>query len=211
MITGIDVSANQGRIDWKKVPGNIGYVILRSTTKNHKPDVRFNENVAALNKNSIPYDVYKYVYAKTFDEINVEIFHVIDAILKAGAYGHVKRIWLDVEDCTLPKDTDKLSDLIRVGCMAIENNTFSAGVYTNYRWMKSGRFTVPKNVPVWVARYPLSLKEFTPADKPPNLSHVNDVDWTGWQYTSSGRVPGILGPVDMNIFEEDVLEPHYCK
>ena len=211
MITGIDVSANQGRIDWKKVPGNIGYVILRSTTKNHKPDVRFNENAAALNKNSIPYDVYKYVYAKTFDEINVEIFHVIGAILKAGAYGHVKRIWLDVEDCTLPKGTNELSDLIRVGCMAIENNGFSAGVYANYNWMKNGRLTVPKKVPVWVAKYPLSLKEFTSADKPPSFSHVNDVDWTGWQYTSSGRVPGILGDVDMNIFEEDVLEPHYCK
>ena len=209
MIRAIDVSANQGRIDWKKVPSSIDYVILRCTTKNHKPDVRFAENVAALNERGTPYDVYKYVYAKTVDEINVEIFHVIDAILKNGAYGHVKRIWLDIEDCTLPDDHDELSYLVRVGCMAIENNTFSAGVYANYKWMKNGRFTVPKNVPVWVARYPLSLTEFTPTDKPPSFSCVNGVDWAGWQYTASGRVPGILGAVDLNVFEEDILEPHW--
>lgn len=209
MIRAIDVSANQGRIDWERVPPSIDYVILRATTKNHKADVRFAENVAALNKKGVPYDVYKYVYAKTVEEINEEIFHVIKAIQENGAFGRVKRIWMDIEDCVLPADSDALSELVDVGRMAIENNGFYAGVYTNYLWLKNDRFSVPEGVPAWVARYPYSLTEFTATNNPPSFSYVNDVDWSGWQYTSSGNVPGIMGAVDMNIFEEDILMPHW--
>lgn len=209
MIRAIDVSANQGRIDWERVPSSIDYVILRATTKNHKADLRFVENVAALNKKGVPYDAYKYVYAKTVEEINEEIFHVIKAIQENGAFGHVKRIWLDVEDCGLTAEADELSKLVDVGRMAIENNGFYAGVYTNYMWLKNGRFNAPEGVPVWVARYPSGWMEFKPTDSPPEFSYVGGVDWTGWQYTSRGNVPGIVGAVDLNIFEEDILMPHW--
>lgn len=209
MIRAIDVSANQGRIDWERVPTSIDYVILRATTKNHMADIRFAENVAWLNKKGVPYDVYKYVYAKTVGEINEEIFHVIKTIQESGAFGYVKRIWMDIEDHTLTTNVDALSKLVDVGRMAIEKNGFYAGVYTNYMWLKKGRFSVPEGVPVWVARYPFSLKEFKVTDNPPEFRHVNEVDWTGWQYTSSGNVPGIVGAVDLNIFEEDILMPHW--
>ena len=99
MIKALDVSSNQGRIDWKKARNGIDYVILRSVLRSGKTDAYFAENVKALNDIQMPYDAYKYVYAQSIEEINQEVFDTIKCIQDNGA--KCKRIWLDIEDDSL--------------------------------------------------------------------------------------------------------------
>ena len=65
-IKGIDVSAWQGKIDWKKVADyGMGFAILRITEAGNIVDKYFEANLTGCNKHKIPVGVYKYSYAKS--------------------------------------------------------------------------------------------------------------------------------------------------
>ena len=59
----------------------------------------------------------------------------------------------------------------------------------------------------WIARYPSTSRkdvdDVPPVDKQPLVSHIIE----GWQWASTGRVPGISGNVDFNQWYGDILEP----
>jgi len=68
-IKGIDVSAWQGKIDWKKVADyGMGFAILRITETGNIVDKYFEANLTGCNKHKIPVGVYKYSYAMTIAE-----------------------------------------------------------------------------------------------------------------------------------------------
>ena len=72
-IKGIDVSAWQGKIDWKKVADyGMGFAILRITEAGNIVDKYFEANLTGCNKHKIPVGVYKYSYAMTIAEIQSE-------------------------------------------------------------------------------------------------------------------------------------------
>lgn len=62
-IKGIDVSANQGNINWKTVANyGMGFAILRITEKGNVIDPTFERNYKGCIDNKIPVGVYKYSY-----------------------------------------------------------------------------------------------------------------------------------------------------
>lgn len=206
MIKALDVSSNQGKIDWKYAKAGVDYVILRSVLKSGKTDARFAENVKALNEIQMPYDVYKYVYATTIENINQEIFDTIKCIQDNGA--KCKRIWLDIEDDSLQAlGRSGLTTLVQTGVDAILKNGFYAGVYTGYNCLREKWFDLP-DVPLWIARYPFSISYEIHSDIP-DLSFVSDYDWTGWQYTSRAEINGVSSLCDLSVFDEDILSPFW--
>lgn len=206
MIKAIDVSSNQGMINWEKLPSQIDYVILRSVLKSGKPDSQFDYNVRKLNELSIPYDVYKYVYATTVEGINQEIYDVIKLIQDTGA--KAKRIWLDIEDDSLQKlGCDTLTGIVKVGVEATLKNGFYAGVYTGYYCLAENWFTMP-DCPLWIARYPSNVM-YELNDKHPSTTYVDAYEWSGWQYTSKARINGIPNLCDLSIFDEDIMLLHW--
>lgn len=206
MIKALDVSSNQGKIDWKYAKAGIDYVILRSVLKSGKTDARFAENVKTLNEIQMPYDVYKYVYAQNIEEINQEVFGTIKCIQDNGA--KCKRIWLDIEDDSLQAlGRSALTTLIQTGIDAILKNGFYAGVYTGYNCLREKWFDLP-DVPLWIARYPFSTIYDINSDIP-DTSFVSDYDWTGWQYTSRAYIDGISYFCDLSVFDEDILTPFW--
>ena len=61
------------------------------------------------------------------------------------------------------------------------------GVYSNLNmFIKGGLTSLQKKIPKWIAQYYIRCEY--------------DNEYIGWQYTSSGNIPGIEGRVDMNIF-----------
>lgn len=67
-IKGIDVSANQGNINWKTVANyGMGFAILRITEKGNVIDPTFERNYKGCIDNKIPVGVYKYSYATSID------------------------------------------------------------------------------------------------------------------------------------------------
>ena len=72
-IRGIDVSAWQGKIDWKTVADyGMGFAILRITEAGNVIDSYFEQNFSECRKYNIPVGAYKYSYAMTVAEIQSE-------------------------------------------------------------------------------------------------------------------------------------------
>ena len=200
MWKGIDVSDNQGVIDWEKVK-NAGckFAILRSVRRSGKPDNQFVSNVAGCQVQRIPFEVYKYTYALTPTQAVEEAQQVVSLLRAHGLTCHV---WWDVEDNSLRAlNKGVLTGLIQSAANIIIGAGYDFGIYTGKSFYEESVFdTDAFSCPFWIARYPSSgyyaLADNPPADKyKPAPSHP----LVAWQYTSKGRVDGITGPVDLNV------------
>lgn len=198
---GIDVSDNQGVINWAQVKASgCDFAILRSVRRSGKPDYQFANNVTGCQEQGIPFDVYKYTYATTPTQVLEEMRQVISLLL---AYGIKCRIWWDVEDRAALQGLGKevLTGLIQTAKNYAENAGFEFGIYTGLyvyqeKWFDFDAF----DCPFWIARYykgynVMQFGAMPDEEKKPDIGR----DIAGWQYTSSGRVPGINGNVDLNI------------
>lgn len=201
ILKGIDVSRNQGVITWSQVKGaGCDFVVIRSTLKSGQPDGQFAANVAGCQEQGIPFDIYKYTYATTPTQVLEEMRQVIALLL---AYGIKCRIWWDVEDRAALQGLGKevLTGLIQTAKNYAENAGFEFGIYTGLyvhqeKWFDFDAF----DCKFWIARYyngynTMQFGYLPVEDKKPDIGR----EIAGWQYTSSGRIPGINGNVDLNI------------
>lgn len=205
MYKGIDVSDNQGVINWQKVKAaGVQFAVLRSVRRSGKADNQFANNVAGCRANNIPFDVYKYTYATTEDAARVEAQQVI-ALLDAVGIDKTTIVWWDVEDrntlCGLGRDN--LTSIINAAKDVIVSAGYRFGLYVGlyvYRetWFDFTKFATD---PLWVARYPVSGEKDLSYNPPESFKPDVDVgrDIWGWQYSSSGKVDGISGHVDLDI------------
>lgn len=65
MMRGIDVSDNQGAINWTQVAKKVDFAVLRSVRRSGKADYQFAANLEGCRKRNISVSVYKYTYATT--------------------------------------------------------------------------------------------------------------------------------------------------
>lgn len=208
MYKGIDVSDNQGVIDWAKVKASgVDFAILRSVRGSGKADYQFAQNVAGCRANGLDFDVYKYSYAKTIISAQKEAQQVVD-LLKKHSVTDIT-VWWDMEDSSLRVlSRQVLTNLINVAKNVIEAAGFSFGIYCNVDWYNNVLDVSNYTVPFWVARYPsndqMSVSENPNSTRKPTINSNHEL--FGWQYSSKGRVNGIVGNVDLNIIYSDITE-----
>lgn len=197
----LDVSKWQGLIDWKKVIAsgeNIEGVIIRAGTQDGGLDPYFKINLDnvldALSLKNMQdkflLDIYKFSYARRYGDAFIECADLIEkvrTICFPDMFGH---LWLDLEKWNA-KDytTSEANDVIKGYLDAAKANNMQLGLYCNYNYIK--KIIDPRwasGLPLWVARYNSQLGDVSPWK--PYL----------WQYTSSGKVPGINGNVDLSRF-----------
>ncbi|WP_320984293.1 GH25 family lysozyme [Eisenbergiella porci] len=200
MWKGIDVSSNQGAINWGAVKAaGCDFAILRSTIKSGRPDKQFAANVAGCVTWDIPFEVYKYTYALTPTQAVAEAQQVASLL---RSHGLTCRVWWDVEDNSLRTlNKGVLTGLIQSAADIITGAGYEFGIYTGKSFYLEGVFDVTAfDCPFWMARYPSSgyyaLADNPPADK---YKPTPSQPLVAWQYTSKGRVDGITGPVDLNV------------
>lgn len=201
MYKGIDVSSYQGTIDWRKAAAaDVDFAILKVVRRDLNPDKRFEENWAGCEAAGVTIQgVYNYSYATTLEKSKNDAARVLEVL---GSDRH-PMVWLDVEDDSQKGLGRKLADIINAYGAVIAGGGCKFGVYTGLSFYNSyiRPYAVQLDCPFWVARYPDGDKVVVfgtkpNADKKPNILH----DMYGWQHTSSGRVPGITGNVDLNIW-----------
>ena len=192
-LKGIDVSKWNGRIDWKKVKkAGIDFCIIRtgySKTVDHK----FKYNIEEAIENGLQIGVYHFSYATTNAKAKEEAEFCLELIKPYRKYITLG-VWFDYEYDSVSYSrrygvypTKKsVTSLAKTFCSTVEKNGYSTGIYTNLDF-SSNYFTkeVLNKYPTWVAVW-------------------GKMNYHGkyvmWQYTDSGRVDGIHGKVDMNIF-----------
>ena len=221
MRLGIDVSDNQGYIDWKKVKvAGVEYAILRSTRGSGNPDKQLASNIKGCQDNGIPVEFYKYSYAMSNSEAKKEALRVVEVLQGYGimpSKGTV--IWADIEyDKQLALGKKAVMEIYDNFKEIIVNSGYGCGLYM-------GKYAYEKQIngslihdDLWIARYYAGEKVMQFGTSPndaykPTVAAGSRSMLNGWQFTSRGRVPGINGNVDMNIRYTEcgsiTVEPQY--
>ena len=185
---GIDVSEFQYQIDWDAVKASgVDFAIIRIGWWNNGVDKYFERNVVECERLGIPWGAYLYSYSMDAEDAASEANHAIDLMnqMKAKGYTPDLPVYLDLEDVEVPRDAAKLATISSTFNGKIAAAGYEPGVYASASWWKN-YLTSPvfDSWSKWSAQY-YSVCE-VPSD--PDM----------WQYTSSGSVPGISGPVDVN-------------
>ena len=199
---GIDVSEHQGRIDWDAVKASgIDFAILRigfgAPSWGGRVDYQFSRNISECERLGIPYGIYIYSYARDDQQAADEASMVIDCLS-----GHNPRlpVYYDLEDKSIIADGRQsgIASRAQIFCNRISAAGYKPGIYANLYWFnniltdsvfKSGSWDH------WIAQY--------------NSKCHYTGNYSFWQYTSSGKVSGISGNVDMNYAYIDVSLYHW--
>jgi lysozyme len=199
MIKGIDVSNNQGRIDWQRVKTDgIGFALIKATEGVGFVDPDLSANAAGAKSVGIPYGFYHFARPDTQSGSTLESA-IGDAQAEADALLAV----------AFPKSGDLLPvlDLERAGLPParllawtrawLERVTERIGVkpilYTFPGfWPKLGQPSEFGGYPLWIAHWGVSEPQLPKGWKRHTI----------WQYTNEGHVDGIGGRVDLNRLHE---------
>ena len=193
MKQGIDISYHQGDIDFSKVKSSgIDFAILRSSYRK-TVDPKFFEYVEKCKKNNIPIKgTYHFIYALNEKQAKEEAKFCLETVKKAGL-GKDVIIFADFEYDTVAKAAAKgvnlnknhCNNFTRIFCEYIESKGYKAGIYANIDYYKN-----------WYMKDLIGKYIFWLAD----YNGKADYNCVFHQYTSSGKVPGINGRVDMNYY-----------
>lgn len=193
MKKGIDVSHHQRNVDWGSVKrSGIDFAILR-TGYAQTLDREFNDNVNGCKNVGMEIKgVYHFSYALCVDHAIDEAYFAVQAVEEAGLPKDTI-IFYDIEGYSVDYAKKKgihlgfteINKFTKAFCDKIIELGYPAGVYFNMSWYRN---YFDKKL---LDEYEMWLADWT--GKP-------DLDTPFHQYSDSGRVEGIDGPVDMNYF-----------
>lgn len=194
-VTGIDVSVYQKDIDWEKVKADgVDFAIIRLGYRGYADgelalDSKFKENLRGAKKAGLDVGVYFFSQAKTTEEAIREARFVVRHIRGKGVNYPV------VFDMEPIAGADRITDLTSEDktavadafCQVVERNGYTPMVYGNQQWLYNH----------------VNLEYLTRYDT--WLAHYADTtdyayDFKMWQYSQAGKVDGIKGHVDLNMY-----------
>ena len=194
-VRGIDISHYQDEINWDEVRNAemggvpLRFIIIKATQGEKIIDENFNENFAQAKKNGFIRGAYHYFEPKA-DPIRQARHFCKIAQLEEGDLVPV----LDVEERgglsneELQKRVIKCLDFIEDHYGATPMLYASASFRTDH--LGTPEFD---RYPLWIAHY--------------YVEHVTyKGEWSIWQHSDQGRIEGIKGPVDVNVFNGSYQE-----
>ena len=185
-IKGIDVSYHNGTIDWRKVKQSVDFAIIRAGYGRSKADKRFIYNITEARKAGLETGVYWFIYAKDAGQA-VENAKKCEECIRDYRDKITMRVWADWEyasDKRNPQTKKSRTEIVRAFCGYMKSKGYEIGIYTNADYLKN-KFGSLGDYPLWLARYSSGRESYNPLMR---------------QYTSKGRVTGISGDVDLDIY-----------
>lgn len=193
VLRGIDVSKWQGNINWKKVSvSGVDFVMIRSSFGSEHTDEMLDKNVKGCEEYGIPYGFYHYTYATTPAEARREAKYFLKQI---KGYNPEYPIVLDIEESFYKEMSRKqVTDIIVAFMEVVENAGYYGMVYNSPNFIKAciNEKTL-KKYDIWIACW---------GDED-RLAALYDGHYGIWQYSSTGRVNGINGDVDLDYSYKD--------
>ena len=194
-VRGIDISHYQTDIKWEKLRNAsinndpVRFVIIKATEGQDLFDDDFNDNFFQAKENDFIRGAYHF-FVPGVDAARQADFYLHQVHLVPGDLPPV----LDIEkDGKLPKkklqkDVKKWLDIVE------EKYGVKPILYTSYKFKKDFLDDpVFDEYPYWIAHYYINKLEYKG-------------DWVMWQHTDCGKVDGINGFVDCNIFNGTVRD-----
>ena len=196
----IDVSGWQGDIDWAKAKadGVEGVIIRLGYGEGNNADKKAQRNISECKRLGIPFGVYWYSYADTPALAKEEGADVVTKLKQFGVNPSdlAYPVYYDLEKWTWeghkpPTDPNVYNNIVNNWYSALQSGGYrNLGVYSYTSYLQGPlKHADIYAKTTWAAQYGARMG----FDSFPTNSR-------GWQYTSSGKVDGISGNVDMNAF-----------
>ena len=196
----IDVSEWQGDIDWAKAKadGVEGVIIRLGYGWGNNADRKAQRNISECKRLGIPFGIYWYSYADTPSIAKEEGAGVVAKLKRFGvrASDLAYPVYYDLEKWTWkghqpPTDPNVYNGIVNNWYGALQSAGYkNLGVYSYTSYLQGPlKHADIYAKTTWVAQYGARMG----FDSFPTNSR-------GWQYTSTGKVDGISGNVDMNAF-----------
>jgi len=190
---GIDVSYYQGDIDWEKVRASgVEFAFIRVSDGVDNPDTLFELNWGAAKAAGVPRGMYQFF--RPSDDVAAQADLLVAMATKRGA-GELPPV-IDIEDdgglppAVVAKKARAWIDRVRAK-LHVEPIVYT---YPDF-WRRGGGAPLAAQA-LWLAHY---TKDACPTVPPPWK------DWTYWQYSERGKVPGIVGNVDLDVMRDQGL------
>ena len=190
-IHGIDISHYQEEIDWETLKNNgmiekcpVRFVMIKATEGSSKIDDNFIDNFYNAREYGFIRGAYHFysVYSPAESQAN---YFIKNVILEPGDLPPV----LDVEHKPKNQTDEEFKKSVLTWLEIVENEYgVKPIIYTYYKFkMKYLSDKIFDDYPYWIAHYYVDKVEY----KGP---------WKFWQHTDCGKLPGIKGYVDFNIY-----------
>lgn len=198
---GIDVSEFQGEIDWNVVKeSGIEFAIIRLGYRGYGAegrlvlDERFEQNIKGAQAAGLKTGVYFFSQAVSDKEAKEEAEFVLQTLegrkLELPVVFDTEEIKGDTAR-TDENTREQFTDNCIIFCDRIEEAGYETMIYANMKWMAFTLYMEElTGYDIWYADY----------ENTPQCPY----DFSVWQYSESGSVPGIEGAVDLNVwFQEE--------
>ena len=190
-IHGIDISHHQGEIDWQELQDNglidkfpVRFVMIKATEGATKIDENFIDNFYQAREYGFTRGAYHFYSVHSPAKAQAEFF-IQNVKLENGDLPPV----LDVEHKPKSQTDEAFKESVLLWLNMVESHYgVKPIIYTYYkfktRYLSDSVFD---SYPYWIAHYYVEKVEYTGA-------------WKFWQHTDVGKLPGIKGNVDFDIY-----------
>ena len=190
-IHGIDISHHQGTIDWATLKDEaviderpIRFIMIKATEGANKIDENFKDNFYNAREYGFTRGAYHFYGTRSTAKAQAQFF-ISQVKLEKGDLPPV----LDVEHKPSNQTDEEFKQSVLEWLRIVENHYGVPPIVHTYykfklRYLSDSAFDA---YPYWIAHYYVDKVEYEGA-------------WKFWQHTDAGRLPGIKGDVDFNIY-----------
>jgi lysozyme len=190
-VVGIDLSEYQGEVNWPEVNAieekfPIQFVFVRATVGNDRVDKAFDKNWLGAKDRKIIRGAYHY-YRPNENSLEQAALYIKTVRLYKGDLPPV----LDIEKLPENQSVARLKIGLRRWLEAVEAHyKVKPIIYTGEKYYDDFLKEEFSDYLFWIANYNFYREKMKE-------------DWLFWQFTEKGSVPGIIGNVDVNIYNGD--------
>lgn len=195
-IHGIDISHYQGKIDWEQLKNAmikgcpVRFVIIKSTEGSSRLDENFRENFNQARDFGFIRGVYHFWSNKS--TAREQAYYFLDQVhLTDGDLPPV----LDIEHKPADKSVEDFQREVLTWLHIVEDKYHVKPIIYTYYKFKEQYLSAPvfEDYPYWIAHYYVDKVQYKGK-------------WKFWQHTDVGKLPGIKGYVDFNIYNGSYYE-----
>lgn len=195
-IHGIDISHYQGKIDWEQLKNAmikgcpVRFVIIKSTEGSSRLDENFRENFNQARDFGFIRGVYHFWSNKS--TAREQAYYFLDQVhLTDGDLPPV----LDIEHKPADKSVEDFQRDVLTWLHIVEDKYHVKPIIYTYYKFKEQYLSAPvfEDYPYWIAHYYVDKVQYKGK-------------WKFWQHTDVGKLPGIKGFVDFNIYNGSYYE-----
>jgi len=195
-LKGIDLSHWNGSVDFRQVRlHGIEVVMLKATEGTNWTDPCLDSYYCGAKKAGLKVGFYHFFLPEDRDNARRQAAHFAR---QTAAYTADCRYVLDVEANRHNLPPAMLQKAVVAFIEYFKEITgHTVMLYASHIWLANQLAGSD------LYRYPVWIAQWTEKAEPDKLKGWPA--WTGWQYSCEGRVPGIKGKVDLNLFTKEVL------